>query len=145
MGDTGALLCGLVASILAIKFIELQKELPPDSFYAFKSAPAVAFGIMILPLYDTLRVFIMRSIHGKSPLHPDRSHIHHLLIDSGLTHMQSTYVLVFVNLLFIFMVVSFQKIGNLNLLILILLIATLLSLILYLIARNKKNLTITDE
>ncbi len=143
MGDTGSLLCGLVASILSIKFIELQRDLPLDSAYAFKSAPAVAFGIMILPLYDTLRVFIMRSLKGKSPLHPDRSHIHHLLIDSGLTHMQSTYVLVGVNLLFIFMVVSFQSMGNLNLLILILLIATLLSVVLYMIAQNKKKSTLS--
>ncbi len=140
MGDTGSLLCGLVASILAIKFIELHKELPSDSIYAFKAAPAVAFGIMILPLYDTLRVFVMRSIKGKSPLDPDRSHIHHLLIDAGLSHMQATYVLIFVNLLFIFIVVSFQGIGNLNLLILILLIATLLTAMLYLIVRNKNKL-----
>ncbi len=140
MGDTGALLCGLVASILAIKFIELQRDLPIDSPYRFNAAPAVAFGVMILPLYDTLRVFIMRSLKGKSPLHPDRSHIHHLLIDAGLTHMQSTSVLVFVNLLFMFIVVSFQKIGNFNLLILILLIATLLSALLYMIAKNKTKM-----
>lgn len=139
MGDTGALLCGLVASILAIEFIELHKEIG-DSPYAFKSAPAVAAGIMILPLFDTLRVFVMRALKGKSPLYPDRTHIHHLLIDSGLTHMQATYMLVGVNLLFIFIVVIFQDMGNLNLLLLILFIAILLSTLLYLISNNRKSI-----
>jgi UDP-N-acetylmuramyl pentapeptide phosphotransferase/UDP-N-acetylglucosamine-1-phosphate transferase len=139
MGDTGALLVGLVASILAIKFIELHSELEGSPF-AFKAVPAVAVGIMILPLFDTLRVFVMRAIKGRSPLHPDRTHIHHLLLDSGLNHMQSTGILIFVNLIFIFMVVTFQNIGTFNLLILILLIAILLTTLLYLIASRKKRL-----
>ncbi|MEL6988495.1 MAG: MraY family glycosyltransferase, partial [Bacteroidota bacterium] len=124
MGDTGSLLVGLVCSILTLKFIELHKTLV-DSPFAFKAVPAVAIGILILPLFDTLRVFMMRIAKGKSPLHPDRNHIHHLLLDSGLSHMQATGVLVMVNLLFIFMVVQLQGIGTLNLLFVILGIAIL--------------------
>ncbi|MDX1407755.1 MAG: MraY family glycosyltransferase [Saprospiraceae bacterium] len=138
MGDTGALLVGLVCSILAIEFIELHKEIK-GSPYAFMSAPAVAIGILVLPLFDTLRVFIMRIIRGKSPLHPDRSHIHHLLIDCGLTHMQATGILVVVNLLFIGLAVKFQGIGTLNLLVLILVIATALTTGLYFYARSKNR------
>ena len=137
MGDTGSLLVGLVCSILAIKFIELHKELV-DSPYAFRAVPAVAIGILILPLFDTLRVFVMRLLKGKSPLHPDRTHIHHLLIDCGLTHMQATGVLVGVNLMFIVLAVKFQGIGTLNLLLLILLVATVLSTLLYFYARRKR-------
>lgn len=137
MGDTGSLLIGLVCSTLTIKFIELHRELP-DSIYSFKAVPAVAIGILILPLFDTLRVFTMRILRGRSPMSPDRNHIHHLLIDSGLNHMQATGVLVFVNLLFIFMVWSLQGIGTLNLLLVILSIATLLSGLLFLIARKRR-------
>lgn len=137
MGDTGALLLGLVCSILAIKFIELHRGLN-GSPYAFKAAPAVAIGILILPLFDTLRVFVVRILRGKSPLYPDRSHIHHLLIDSGLTHMQATGMLILVNLLFIFIAVRFQGIGTLNLLLLIFGIAIVLSTLLHLIAHNRK-------
>jgi UDP-N-acetylmuramyl pentapeptide phosphotransferase/UDP-N-acetylglucosamine-1-phosphate transferase len=137
MGDTGSLLNGLVCSILTIKFIELHRELP-NSVYSFKAVPAVAIGILILPLYDTLRVFIMRIFRGRSPMSPDRNHIHHLLIDSGLNHMQSTGVLVAVNLLFIFMVLFLNGIGTLNLLMLILFIATLLSSLLFMIVRKKR-------
>ncbi|MEP7269720.1 MAG: MraY family glycosyltransferase [Saprospiraceae bacterium] len=137
MGDTGALLNGTVCSILTIKFIELHREMP-DSLYSLKAVPAVAIGILILPLYDTLRVFITRIVRGRSPLSPDRNHIHHLMIDAGLNHMQTTGILVAINLLFIFMVLYLQNIGTLNLLILILAVATILSGILFIIARKKR-------
>jgi len=126
-----------ISSTLTIKFIELHRELP-DSVYSFKAVPAVAIGILILPLFDTLRVFTMRILRGRSPMSPDRNHIHHLLIDSGLNHMQATGILVSVNLLFIFMVWSLQGIGTLNLLLVILSFATLLSGILFLIARKRR-------
>lgn len=137
MGDTGSLLIGSVCSILTIKFIELHKELV-NSAYSFKAVPAVAVGILILPLYDTLRVFTMRILRGRSPMSPDRNHIHHLMVDAGLNHMQTTGILVAINLLFIFMVLFLQGIGTLNLLLLILSIATLLSGLLFMIARRRR-------
>lgn len=137
MGDTGSMLIGLISAILVIEFIEVHSEIQ-DSPYAFKAVPAVAVGILILPLFDTLRVFTMRIFRGKSPLHPDRSHIHHLLLDSGLTHTQATAVLVGINLLFILFVVYFQDLGNLSLLIILLLLATFLTAIPYVISKNRK-------
>jgi hypothetical protein len=71
-------------------------------------------------------------------MHPDRSHIHHLLLDAGLTHSQATAVLVVVNLAFILFVVSFQGLGNLYLLIIILLMASALTAIPYLISKHRK-------
>lgn len=136
MGDTGSMLIGLISAILVIEFIEIHAEIQ-GSPYAFTAVPAVAVGILILPLFDTLRVFVVRTFRGKSPFHPDRSHIHHLLLDAGLSHMQATSVLVLVNVAFIFFVVFFQGMGNLNLLLLILLLATALTAIPYLISKKK--------
>jgi UDP-N-acetylmuramyl pentapeptide phosphotransferase/UDP-N-acetylglucosamine-1-phosphate transferase len=137
MGDTGSLLLGLVCSILTISFIEFHQII--DSPYASIAAPSVAFGIMILPLFDTLRVFIMRILKGKSPFQPDRTHIHHLLIDAGMTHMQATGTLIMVNVLFIFIVIKLQGLGNMNLLLLILGLALILSSLLYYISSGKKR------
>ena len=139
MGDTGALLIGLICSILAIKFIDLHQAIP-DSIYAFKSAPAVAIGILILPLFDTLRVFVIRTLQGRSPMSPDRNHIHHLLLDSGLNHMQATFSLVVVNLFFILLVVKYQSLGNFNLLILLIALAVVLTAIPYFISRRRKRM-----
>ncbi len=138
MGDTGALFMGLVVSILAIEFIETNSEITGHP-YVFKASPAVAIGILILPLYDTLRVFTVRALRGKSPFKPDRTHIHHLLLDSGFSHMQATFLLVMVNMLFIFMVFAFQRIGTTLLLLLVLATATLLTGLLYYTSRRNKQ------
>ena len=139
MGDTGSLLIGLVCSILAIKFIEIHNEIPAHPF-AFNAVPAVAIGILIIPLFDTLRVFIMRALNGKSPFHPDRTHIHHLMLDLGFSHMQATGVLVLVNIFFIAIVFTFQDLHSFYLLAIVLGLATFLSSILYISANKKKRL-----
>ncbi len=136
MGDTGSLLVGLICAILSIKFIEVNKGLVGP--LAIKSVPAVAIGIMIIPCFDTLRVFTIRILKGKSPFSPDRNHIHHLLIDLNLSHTMATIILAIANIGFIFMVFKLQFLGSLNLLLLTLGIATLFTIILLYLGRQKK-------
>ncbi len=136
MGDTGSLLLGLVCSILAIEFIE-QNRILENSAYIVKSAPSVAIGILILPLFDTLRVFVLRIMKGRSPFSPDKNHIHHLLLNTGLNHMQSTGVLVFVNVFFIMVSLYFQYLGTEWLLFILTTLALLLTLILLMFNMKK--------
>ncbi len=143
MGDTGSMLIGIISAILVIEFIEVHGQIQ-GSPYAFKAVPAVAVGILILPLFDTLRVFVVRIFNGKSPLYPDRSHIHHLLLDTGLTHTQATVVLVLTNCAFILFVVSFQNLGNLYLIIIVLLMATALTIIPYVISKSRKPPSLSE-
>lgn len=132
MGDTGSLLIGLICSILTISFIELAFQ-ATNPLYKIISAPAVAIGILFLPLFDMLRVFFVRIIAGKSPFHPDRQHIHHLIVDAGLNHLQATSVLIAVNAVVMLVVVKAQAIGNLLLLLFIVSVGLLLiGLLLYL-------------
>ena len=138
MGDTGALLVGLICAILTIKFIEIHKSIE-GSIYAINAVPAVAIGILILPLFDTLRVFVTRILKGKSPLTADRNHIHHLLIDCGLSHMQATGVLVLVNIIFIYAVFALQDLGTFRLLIVILTSAILLTAVLIFLRKKVKQ------
>jgi len=138
MGDTGSLFLGLTCSILAIQFIEIHNVLPDNNVYAINAAPAVAIGIMILPLFDTLRVFTVRAMRGRSPMSPDRNHLHHLLLDSGLSHMQATTILVTTNVLFIGFALYFQHIGNMNLIMLILALALIGTAILHYNVRKQK-------
>lgn len=98
MGDTGSLILGLVVSVLIIRFIDFAPTAP---VLAFQSAPAVGFAVLFIPLFDTLRVFSIRILHGKSPFTPDRNHIHHILLDKGLSHRMVTLSLVFSNLIMI--------------------------------------------
>lgn len=101
MGDSGSLLLGLLNAILVIKFITVAEA--PGALVHVASAVAIGFSILIVPLLDTLRVFSIRIFRGRSPFSPDRNHIHHLLLDRGLTHKQVTLSCVGLNLSFIAM------------------------------------------
>jgi UDP-GlcNAc:undecaprenyl-phosphate/decaprenyl-phosphate GlcNAc-1-phosphate transferase len=87
MGDTGSMLLGLVNAILVLKFIEFA---PSYTKIPIQSAPAVGFGILLMPLLDTLRVFAIRIFNRRSPFSPDRNHLHHLLLDCGFSHLAVT-------------------------------------------------------
>lgn len=112
MGDTGSLMVGIVLSILAIKFIELNRVIPADGLHKIKKIPVVTIGILIIPLFDTLRVFTSRMLQGKSPFSPDRNHLHHLIIDLGFTHLQATVLLVVFNLSVIGFVFKMQSVRS---------------------------------
>lgn len=119
MGDTGSLILGTVSAVLAIKFIDYSYALKETPVIGFVNAPAIAAGILIIPLFDTIRVFTTRILRGKSPFSPDRRHIHHLLIDFGFSHMQATAVLLLVNMVFISLAFSLGKVLEVHVLLLI--------------------------
>ena len=95
MGDGGSLILGFIIAFFTILFNELNKN--PQIPYHVYSAPSVSMGILVIPLYDTIRVFVMRAMKGQSPFTPDRSHVHHILIDIGLSHRKAAFVLILFN------------------------------------------------
>ena len=110
MGDTGSLLLGLINSILVIKFINVAGN--PASSFPIESAPAIAFSILIIPLFDTLRVFGLRILDRRSPFSPDRTHVHHFLLDLGLSHRMVTFTCVSINILFIILAYFIRHMGT---------------------------------
>ena len=138
MGDTGSLIVGIVLSILAIKFIEMNRIMPIDGANKIRGIPVVTIGILIIPLFDTLRVFSIRILQGKSPFSPDRNHLHHLLEDIGLSHLQATCCLIGFNLVVIMLVLSVQTIRSEIVLSIILSLCLVMSYVLALL-RNKKK------
>jgi UDP-GlcNAc:undecaprenyl-phosphate GlcNAc-1-phosphate transferase len=110
MGDTGSLLLGLVNSILVIKFINTS-ELPANPF-PLQAAPAIGFAILMIPLFDTLRVFGLRILDRRSPFSPDRNHVHHFLLDLGFSHKKITFLCVTVNIIFILGAYALRPLGT---------------------------------
>lgn len=139
MGDTGSLILGLITSILAIKFIETNRFMPRDAEYKVLAVPVVTIAILIIPLFDTFRVFLIRLVEGRSPLSADRNHIHHILLDLGYSHMQTSFILVAVNSAFVFASYYFQGIKGEYMLFGILLSALALSTMANQARRRKKN------
>lgn len=108
MGDTGSLLLGLLNSIFVIKFISTSN----NDIFPVASAPAIGFAILIVPLFDTLRVFSMRLINRRSPFSPDRNHIHHFLLELGLSHRMISIICVSSTLLFIAISYGLRSLGT---------------------------------
>ncbi len=130
MGDSGSLMIGLINAILVIKFINVAES--PFVTVPVTSAVAVGFSILIVPLLDTLRVFSIRILKGRSPFTPDRNHVHHLLLDRGMSHAAVTFTCVGINIGFILLGWFGKELGpNYLLLILLSLAFTGLGLLYY--------------
>lgn len=145
MGDTGALLIGLVSVILAIKFIELNKIglVPHPNFY---SAPAIAVAVLLIPVFDSLRVFFIRILHKRSPFTGDRNHLHHRLQQLGFSTKKIVVILAVFNMCMIFFAVILQNLGNFVLITLLISICVVFnSLITYRLGKkNDPNYQLKD-
>lgn len=121
MGDSGSLLVGLINAILVIKFINVAHD--PLVALPITSSVAIGFAILIVPLLDTLRVFSIRILYGRSPFTPDRNHVHHLLLDRGLGHAAVTLICVSINVGFILLAWFGRSLGSTLLLSIMLVLA----------------------
>lgn len=130
MGDTGSLIVGFIVALLAVKFIESVRILPRDHQYKVLSVPVFTCAVLIVPLFDTLRVFILRTLKGCSPFKADRNHVHHLMLDLGFSHTQTTLILVAFNLSMMGLIYWLQSLKGEYLLVLLFAIPTILSIFL---------------
>jgi UDP-N-acetylmuramyl pentapeptide phosphotransferase/UDP-N-acetylglucosamine-1-phosphate transferase len=142
MGDTGSLIVGLMMAVQVILFNE--KNIGFTSAFSIKSAPAVSFAVLIVPLYDTMRVFLIRMSRGRSPFAADKNHLHHCLLKIGHNHGQATLIIVFANVCFIALALLLQNIGIVWLMMVVLSIATILSFYLEYLVRKAGHL-VPDE
>jgi len=84
MGDTGSMLLGYLLAAFSVQGL--------FKFYAVISF-AVPFLMLGLPIFDTTFAIVRRLAHGQSPMHADRGHVHHRLIDMGFDTKQSVAIL----------------------------------------------------
>lgn len=101
MGDTGSLSLGFALAVLTILFIDKNGTMASYEGWKFNAPIASGVALLIIPIYDTSRIFIKRMMKGKSPMAPDKSHVHHFLLRMGLRHDQVTLTLVFIKIGFI--------------------------------------------
>ena len=138
MGDTGSLILGFLIAVFIIQFN--QSNLMVNGPLHIKGSPAVSFSILIIPLYDTLRVFIVRISRRKSPFKADKGHMHHKLLDLGFSHIQATIIMVLTNIFFIALAYFIQKLGIILVMLIILSLATVLSYIpIYILRKRAKS------
>jgi UDP-N-acetylmuramyl pentapeptide phosphotransferase/UDP-N-acetylglucosamine-1-phosphate transferase len=137
LGDTGSLTIGLVLGVLVVRFLQLEKS--AEGIAVINTAPAFAVSLFILLLFDTLRVFSIRIAQGKSPFKADHQHIHHRMLELGFSHLQSTTILILINLVFIIICYILQDLGNVILIGIQFGLATILSYFLLIQVKKKQK------
>jgi len=99
MGDTGSMILGFLLSAAGILALVMSRGLNP--YFTYSESAIMVFSIFLLPVYDTLRVFAGRIINKKSPFSPDKTHIHHLLMQTGFNHPKAAKTLYSANIVII--------------------------------------------
>lgn len=139
MGDTGALTVGFLIGCLIIQFMNVNDTLDTQHPYFIESTVGAAVCLLIVPLTDTLRVFILRLRKSQSPFSADNNHIHHELIHLGLNHSSAALLLAGINLLFIGLIFIGDKLGDKLFLGIAIILDVSLLLILWLFLKRKSQ------
>lgn len=138
MGDTGSLLIGLISAVMALKFIQVNM-LTANKLPGIYEAPALTVAILIGPIFDTIRVFVVRIASGLSPFAADRNHIHHRMLKLGLTHLQTTLILTAANVATILMVLMLKEYGNTVLILIIIGMSLVFNWVITFLLRSKQR------
>lgn len=101
MGDTGALVLGLLLSFLTIRFVNANYAMPDSDPIKFSGSIGTAVLVMIIPIFDTLRVIILRLRKMQSPFRADKNHLHHQFLKLGMSHSKSVFVIAAIHLFFV--------------------------------------------
>jgi len=95
VGDSGTLMLGMLMSIFCMRMIDntslVQDHHPKMGVIAF------CLSVLSVPVFNTLRVIFSRIVKGVSPFHPDKSHLHHLFIEIGFSHIGTTVAILCIN------------------------------------------------
>ncbi|MFC2115554.1 glycosyltransferase family 4 protein, partial [Bacteroidota bacterium] len=138
MGDTGSLLLGFFQAVILIRFLNLEQA----SILGIQIHTRLAFAlaVLIIPVFDIVRIIIIRLMQGRSPFQPDRQHIHYRMVDMRLSHLGATGILMGINLAMISIAMVMQGTGEIPVILFLLVLSTLLSFIPgYYIRKEKRN------
>ena len=91
MGDGGSLVLGFILSLFVMRVIQAGINTDSGSTISFTLA------ILAIPVFDTLRVMSSRMLHGRSPFSPDKTHLHHMFIELGFSHVITAVNVVLLN------------------------------------------------
>ena len=95
LGDSGSLLVGTLISFFIFWLLDSTHFVATDTYI---NRGYLSTLLLIYPLTDTLRVFVLRILNKKSPFSADRIHLHHRLLNKGFTHIYATTLIIMLSL-----------------------------------------------
>ncbi|MBT4780223.1 MAG: undecaprenyl/decaprenyl-phosphate alpha-N-acetylglucosaminyl 1-phosphate transferase [Polaribacter sp.] len=146
MGDTGSLVIGLVLGLLTFKLLSLEVDAYTSLSFNREQLPLFLISVLFVPLLDTIRVMFLRAIRGVSMFKPDKNHIHHIIVDFGLSHRRASFFIGLLNflvaLIMFFVIQVFNDLESVLILVSIFFIAILL---LFLMNKNKSAIRMKSK
>ncbi len=128
MGDTGSLILGFIISVLCVQLIKI------NSIAVTPVVPYIqifTLGIVLIPVFDTLRVFSTRIWKGRSPFSADKAHIHHLITNEGFSHGLAARIICVIHGFFLILIYWLK---NIRMEIQLLILASSMFFIIYLLS-----------
>lgn len=110
IGDGGTLMLGMMLVLMSFSAMSHKgkmESLAEDGM----SIMAFLAAVGCIPLFDTFRVFLMRLLRGRSPFKPDKTHLHHLFIDMGFSHLGAAMFILSINLMVVLTWLLIWKMG----------------------------------
>jgi UDP-N-acetylmuramyl pentapeptide phosphotransferase/UDP-N-acetylglucosamine-1-phosphate transferase len=126
MGDTGSLIIGFTLSICSIWFINLNASLPSEKLIHFNAPLCLTLGVLLLPIFDTFRVSILRIRQRVSPFKPDKQHTHHQVLRMSTGHGKATLTIALAYIFVLTIIIVLGKILSDNVLMPLILISCIL-------------------
>lgn len=97
IGDGGALMLGVIMVIFVLNILKDDSPCKALVNDGMGLIPCTLVTLAI-PVFDTLRVMVTRMLKGHSPFLPDKTHLHHLFIEAGFSHIGTTISILIINL-----------------------------------------------
>ena len=110
IGDGGALMLGMMLVVLTFCAMS-SKGRVSGLLDSGMCVAAYLSAVGSIPLFDTIRVMTMRILRGRSPFSPDKTHLHHLFVDMGFSHIGAALSILFINMIVILMWLLSWKLG----------------------------------
>lgn len=92
LGDTGALFIGFMIAVFSLSGLK-------NATFISVLIPVMILGV---PLTDTIYAILRRLLNKQSIAHADKRHLHHRLMQMGLTHRQTVLVIYGISMIFSF-------------------------------------------
>ena len=110
IGDGGTLVIGTMMAMFVMSILSINTgsiKLVADGMGLIP----FTLSVLSIPVFDTLRVMSTRILHKKSPFHPDKTHLHHMFIDLGFSHIGTTISILSLNFLIVVVWFASYKLG----------------------------------
>ena len=101
LGDGGSLMLGMLLTLFTFNSLDSASPCAAYARHDGLSMVALMLAILAVPVFDTLKVMIYRIARGTSPFNPDKTHLHHMFIEMGFSHLATSGIIVFCNALIV--------------------------------------------